>query len=155
MSNNIRYYEPERKTSIYMNKSCEPKNINLDDINKSAYKKHQGSILSLLIKNNTRKDSLKTSDTSNSKKHLDYDYKEIKRFDEFKGSMSDISEFDLENDKNDNKSEFNSSEEDVSEFEEIKIKSKIIPNKRKYDSDFEIELEKEYNEIIKRLKINQ
>ena len=154
MSNAIIHFTKEKNNS--MNKLSEPINKNLDVINKPVYKTHQESILSLLINNTIRKDSLKTTDTRNYQKYsLDYDLKEIKRFDEFHKSLSDISEFDLENGKNDDKSEFNSSENDSCEYENITIKSKIIPNKRKNNLDYENEIEKEYEEIINIIKIKQ
>ena len=148
------------ENSITFIKSFESKNTNLDVVNKSEDKIHQGDILSFLIKNNKKNNertySLKTSNSFNSNPFpLDYNFKEIKRFDELNNSMSDISDFDLENDKKDNVSEFNSSEEDNSEFEEIKIKTKKDKYKRKSDSDFYFDLEKEYENILKKLKIKK
>ena len=154
MSNTIIHSNKEENNSL--NKSNESINKNLDAY-KPIYKSYQESILSLLINNNNiRKDSLKTTDSKSYEKFsLNYDLKEIKKFDEFNKSLSDISEFDLENDKNDNKSDFNSSEDEKSELENIIIKSKIIPNKRKKNSDYENEIEKEYEEIINILKLKK
>ena len=154
MSNTIIHSTKESNNSI--NKLIEPINKSLDVNYKPVNKTHQETILSLLMNNDIRKDSLKTTDTKTYKKYsLNYDLKEIKRFDEFNKSLSEISEFDLENDLNDNKSEFNSSDDDNSEIENIIIKSKIISNKRKNKSDYENEIEKEYEEIINILKIKQ
>ena len=154
MSNTNVHSSKESNNSI--NKLSEPINKSLDVNYKPVNKIHQGTILSLLMNNDLRKDSLKTTDTKTYKKYsLNYDLKEIKRFDEFNRSLSDISEFDLENDKNDDKSEFNSSEDDNSEIENITIKSKILSSKRKNNSDYENEIEKEYEEIINMLKIKK
>ena len=135
-------------------KSCQSV-YKLDDVNKSENKNHQGSLLSLLLKNNNiRNDSLKTFNFSKYKRFsLDYNINELKRFDELNNSMSDISDFDLENDKNDNISEFNSSDDNFSELEEIKIKSRIVSKKRNSDCEFYKDLEKEYENILKELKI--
>ena len=66
--------------------------------------------------------------------------------------MSNISEFDLEKDNEDN-SEFNSSEEDnndsVVEFIEIKSRKKIYGKEN--DIEYEIQLEKECDEIVNKL----
>ena len=127
---------------------------------KSVYKKHHGSILSLLTKSDDRKSSLKTTDSDIFQtSFLDYKVKEIKKFDELNNSLSDISEFDLENYNEENdKSEFNSSEEDNDgEFvdEEIISKRRESYNIRKYDSEYENELERNFEEIIKILHINE
>ena len=129
-------------------------------VKNSINKKHHGSILSLLIKSDDRKSSLKTTDSDIfQSSFLDYKIKEIKKFDELNNSLSDISEFDLENYNEENdKSEFNSSEEDSNgEFvdEEIIFKRRRNYNIRKYDSEYENELEKNFEEIIKILHINE
>ena len=124
---------------------------------------HQGYIIDLLVNISERKDSQKTANTNicqNQPLILDYDLKDIKKFDELNDSFSDISDFDLEKDKNDVNSSFNSSDEDENdEFEEEKI---ICKNKRRfsekkfgYDNEYEIEVEKDYEEIIKNLIINK
>ena len=122
----------------------------------------KNSILSLLIKKgeknrNKRRNSVKTADTNIILTlNVDYDLKDVHKFDELNNSLSDISEFDLEEGDDDNKSEFNSSEDDNSnEEEDIVIKSKCILNKKNYDSEYKIELEKECNEIINKLNINK
>ena len=67
-------------------------------------------ILSLLSNNEKGVSSVKTVDTNLSKFfHIKYNYEEIKRFDEINNSLSDISDFDLEMDNNEDDSEFNSS----------------------------------------------
>ena len=147
-------------------------NLSLSQLNKTEPKKksfyeknhpicyvHKGPILSLLLKNRERKNSLKTTDTNILKPFsLDYDFKEIKRFDELNNSLSDISELDLEKDNNnENKSEFNSSQEynSQSDDETIVIKDKRKFNCRKFDYEYEKELEKDYEEIIKYLKFGE
>ena len=115
-------------------------------------------ILSFLLnKKNRRRNSCKTADTNIIiPTKLDYNYNEIKRFDELNNSLSDISEFDLEKENNDNKSDFNSSEDENSEYdcEEIIIK-RNIKDKMKEDIEYELELEKECEEIFKELNINK
>ena len=129
-----------------------------NDIDKSVYKKQHRSILSLLIHSDDRKSSLKTTDSNIfQSSFLDYKIKEIKKFDELNNSLSDISEFDLENyNEKKDKSEFNSSEEDINgEFvdEEIIFAKKKNYNIRKYDSEYENELERNFEEIINILHI--
>ena len=129
-------------------------------IDKSIYKKHNGSILSLLKKSDDRKSSLKTTDIEIfQSSFLDYKIKEIKKFDELNNSLSDISEFDLENYNEENdKSEFNSSEEENdAEFvdEEIILKRRRNYNIKRYDSEYENELEKNFEEILKILHNNE
>ena len=113
------------------------------------------SILSLLIKNNKKRSSLKTVDTVLKKVDFSkYNYINVKKFDEANKSFSEISDFDLENDDEEKKSDFNSSDEDEDiEFEEEKIifKSKFIKEK-KFDDEFDMQLEKEYEDILKIIK---
>ena len=130
------------------------KPINL--VNKTSYNNNKGIILSLLTnkdKDSNRRNSFKTTDTNFLfPPSLDYNYQEIKRFDEFNDSLSNISEFDLEKDNEDN-SEFNSSEEDNndSEVEFIEIKSRKKIYGKENDIEYEIQLEKECDEIVNKL----
>ena len=113
-------------------------------------------ILSLLIKSNKRKDSVKTNASYTQK--IDFSnikYESTKKFDELNKSLSDISEFDLED--KENLSFYNSSEEEnVIEEEEIRHKSKKRLSTIKYkDEDFENEIENEFKELLKQLKIKK
>ena len=119
----------------------------------SSLIEHQSSILSLLKNKNKRRNSAKTAYTNLcTPLKIDYDFKDIKRFDEINNSLSDISEFDLEKDHSENKSEFNSSEEDIKDYEEeIKFKKKLIYKNINYDKEYEIEIEREYEQIINEL----
>ena len=154
---NAKKEPPKTNYSILLN---EYNNKIPNIIDKSIYKKHRGSILSLVIQSDDRKSSLKTTDSDIlSSSLLDYKVKEIKKFDELNNSLSDISEFDLENYNEENdKSEFNSSEEDSNGElvdEEIIFKRRRNYNIRKYDSEYEKELERSFEEIIKILHINE
>ena len=115
--------------------------------------KNKGAILSLLAnKNDKKKNSLRTVDSILKTSNLEYSFDEIKRFDELSNSLSDISEFDLEKEKEDT-SEFNSSEDESDDSEDIKIEKKERRNfnrKENYD-EFENEIEKEYKEILNQL----
>ena len=116
---------------------------------------NEKSILSLIINKGKRRSSLNTADTLIIKpKTLDYNLEEIKKFDELNNSLSDISDFDLEEEKDENKSDFNS-EEDNNDFEEeeIIIKNKKIINNKKNDLEYEIELDKEFEDIINSINI--
>ncbi len=86
---------------------------------------------------------------------LDYNFKELKKFDELNHSLSEISEFDLE--KNDqDKSDFNSSQDNNSELEEeIIIKKRITIINRKDNLEYEVELEKDFEKIIKELNLKK
>ena len=138
--------EKEPKQIIYYEKKSPSNNV------------YQPPILSSLMNNIQRKNSLKTTDTNIYKMpFLNYNLKEIKKFDELYNSLSDISGFDLEKEKDENKSEFNSSENDNSEFEEeiIIVKSKRKCNCRDFNEEFEQELEEEYKEILQDLNIGK
>ena len=115
--------------------------------------KNKGTILSLLAKkNDKKKNSFRTVDSILKTSNLEYSFDEIKRFDELNNSLSDISEFDLEKEKEDT-SEFNSSEDESDDSEDIKIEKKERRNfirKENYD-EFENEIEKEYKEILNQL----
>jgi hypothetical protein len=113
-------------------------------------------ILSLLIKQNKRKDSVKTNASYSQKIDIyNYKYEITKKFDEFNKSLSDISEFDL--DGKEELSFYNSSEEDnVIEEEVIRHKSKKRLSTIKYkDDDFENEIEDEFKELLKQLKVKK
>ena len=154
---NAKKEPPKTNYSILESENC---NKFPNVVKNSINKKHHGSILSLFIKSDDRKHSLKTTDSDIFQStFLDYKINEIKKFDELNNSLSDISEFDLENYNEENdKSEFNSSEEESNgEFvdEEIIFKRRRNYNIRKYDSEYENELEKNFEEIIKILHINE
>ena len=146
--------ENSTENILYNSNKIISKPINL--VNKTSYNNNKGIILSLLTskdKDSNRRNSFKTTDTNFLfPPSLDYNYQEIKRFDEFNDSLSNISEFDLEKDNEDN-SEFNSSEEDNNdsgvEFIEIKSRKKIYGKKN--DIEYEIQLEKECDEIVNKL----
>ena len=151
----------EIKTNIHVssNNSKEQKNGNFNSLYKAMNNKNEYSILSLLIednKNNKRKNSLNTADTEIlTQIKLDYNFKELKKFDELNHSLSEISEFDLE--KNDqDKSDFNSSQDNNSELEEeIIIKKRITIINRKDNLEYEVELEKDFEKIIKELNLKK
>ena len=112
-------------------------------------------ILSLLTdkmdKDNSRRTSLKTNDTYLIENDFKFDY-EIKKFDELNNSLSEISDFDLEQNEDCNESDFNSSEdENENVIEDDKIIFKYKP-KKEYDDEYEIQIEKEYEEILKEIK---
>ena len=113
-------------------------------------------ILSLLIKTNKRKESLKTNVSYTQKiDFFNYSYKSTKKFDELNKSLSDISDFDLEG--KEELSFYNSSEDDnVIEEEEIRHKSrKRLSTIKIKDDDFENEIENEFKELLKQLKIKK
>ena len=113
-------------------------------------------ILSLLIKTNKRKESLKTNVSYTSKiDFYNYKYESTKKFDELNKSLSDISDFDLEG--KEELSFYNSSEEDnVIEEEEIRHKSrKRLSTIKIKDDDFENEIENEFKELLKQLNIKK
>ena len=126
------------------------KPLNLKNNNKCNY-----NILSLLINNNEKRDSIKTVE-SNILKIDSFKYESIQKFDEANNSLSDISYFDLEMDE-ENKSDFSSSAEgsDSEEEEIIIFKSKINRNLTKKDDEFEHQLDLEFKEILKELNIKK
>ena len=122
---------------------------NFSDVNNIKHKNF--SILSML-RDNKHRLSLKTTDTFSFIQLKDY---EINKFDELNDSLSNISNFDLEEEEENNSSSFNSSEDkdkddDSGNLEVIKKKSKI-----KYDckdkNEYEIKLDKEFEEIKREL----
>ena len=113
-------------------------------------------ILSLLIKRNQRKESLKTNVSYTQKiDFFNYSYKSTKKFDELNKSLSDISDFDLEG--KEELSFYNSSEEDnVIEEEVIRQKSRKRLSSIKFKDDgFENEIENEFKELLKQLNIKK
>ena len=141
-----------KNNSETMNKSeyvDKPIDIGINNYNKYC-------ILSLLIKANSRKDSVKTNISYTSKTdNFNYKYDNIKKFDEQNKSLSDISDFDLEG--KEDISFYNSSEEDnVIEEEEIVRKSKKRLSSIKFkDDDFENDIENEFKELLKQLNIKK
>ena len=122
---------------------------NFSDVNNIKHKNF--SILSML-RDNKHRLSLKTTDTFSFIQLKNY---EINKFDELNDSLSNISNFDLEEEEENNSSSFNSSEDkdeddDSENLEVIKKKSKI-----KYDckdkNEYEIKLDKEFQEIKREL----
>ena len=122
---------------------------NFSDVNNIKHKNF--SILSML-RDNKHRLSLKTTDTFSFIQLKDY---EINKFDELNDSLSSISNFDLEEEEENNSSSFNSSEDndeddDNENLEVIQKKSKI-----KYDNkdknEYEIKLDKEFEEIKREL----
>ena len=100
------------KYLLKTNENCQ-KPLYLKGYNKCKY-----CILSLLINKNEKRESIKTFD-SNIIRVDSFKYESIKKFDEANKSLREISNFDLEMDE-ENKSNFNSSEDDDSK-EEKKI----------------------------------
>ena len=105
-----------------------------------------------MLRDNKHRLSLKTTDTFSFIQLKDY---EINKFDELNDSLSNISNFDLEEKEENNSSSFDSSEDkdeddDSENLEVIKKKSKI-----KYDckdkNEYEIKLDKEFQEIKREL----
>ena len=118
----------------------------------SKANKYQNSIISLFTDKNKRRSSVKTAHTNIcAPMRFDYDLSEVQKFDELNNSLSDISEFDLEKSEEE-KSEFNSSEEDDSFIEEEIIFKKEKLNRKKLDVEYEIELDKEMEDIMQELK---
>ena len=110
--------EETDKLEIDFSKTKEQRNIFVNEEKVSKETKYQNCILSLFTGKNKRRSSVKTADTNlYFPMKYDYDLSEVKKFDELNNSLSDISEFDLEKSEEE-KSEFNSSEEDDSFIEE-------------------------------------
>ena len=130
--------ELENQSNIgALNKTIEK----FEDENSSKFKNY--SILSI-IKENNKKSSKKTVFSSSYIKLKDY---EINKFDELNKSLSNISNFDLEK-EDDGDSSFNSSKINEIEFIEIIIPEKMR-NKKEENIEYEIELDKEFEEIKK------
>ena len=115
----------------------------------------------LINKNFNEKKSFLNSYEINSSKiktiNYNYNYNSIKKFDELNKSLSEISDFDLEG--NEKKSDFNSSEDenddDFDDEEEIIFKSRRKINFKKYDKEFEMQLDKDLKEIMNELNIKR
>ena len=125
-------------------------------INNDNDKQCKYCILSLLIETNKNKDSVNTSSSYISKlDNLNYKYYDNQKFDELNKSLSDLSDFYLE--EKEDISLYNSSEEEnVIEEEEITYKSKTRLNHKKYDDDdFENEIENDFKDILKQLNIKK
>ena len=145
-------------SAISIKSKYEMTNTKLFSLDKNPSANSLDTVLSLLMKNKKngkRRSSYKTSYTDTIiGLNLNYKSKEIKKFDELNDSLSDISEFDLEKDQDDINSEFNSSEENISDIEEEKI---FVKSKRKLepkeDVEYEILMEKQYEDIIENLKL--
>ena len=160
MSSIIEISKIKSDSSLNSDNLCQKPNTIYNNINNPIFKNHQGIILSLLVnknsnKNKFRRSSIKTADTdknSKTKMILSYNSSEIKKFDELNNSFSNISEFDLEKGKNGDDSEFNSSEIDDDSIEEEDIVTKTKKKEeKKNDSEFEIELEKNFEDIVNML----
>ena len=122
--------------------------------NNDFIKECKYSILSLLIESNKSKDSFNTSSSYISRiDNLNYNYDSNQKFDEINRSLSDVSDFNLE--EKEDISLFNSSEEEnVIEEQEIISKSKKELNNKKYENDdFENEIENEFKDLLKELNI--
>ena len=125
-------------------------------INNDNDKQCKYCILSLLIETNKNKDSFNTSSSYISKlDNFNYKYYDNQKFDELNRSLSDLSDFYLE--EKEDISLYNSSEEEnVIEEEEITYKSKTRLNHKKYDDgDFENEIENDFRDILKQLNIKK
>ena len=89
--------------------------------------------------------------------NYNYNYNSIKKFDELNKSLSEISDFDLEG--NEKKSDFNSfkdeNDDDFDDEEEIIFKSRRKINFKKYDKEFEMQLDKDLKEIMNELNIKR
>ena len=122
--------------------------------NNDFIKECKYSILSLLIESNKSKDSFNTSSSYISRiDNLNYNYDSNQKFDEINRSLSDVSDFNLE--EKEDISLFNSSEEEnVIEEKEIITKTKKELNNKKYENDdFENEIENEFKDLLKELNI--
>ena len=119
-----------------------------DNYQKEIFKKlNEGTILNF-VRNSEKKETVKTT-FSESSTDLKYDLCMINKFDEnLNTSLSFISEFDLEDDKNEKDNSFNSLDNDGS-VEEVDILDKN--NKRisiiEDEEEHNTKLEKEWNDI--------
>ena len=114
------------------------------------------NIWKLIIETNKNKDSFNTSSSYISKlDNFNYKYYDNQKFDELNRSLSDLSDFYLE--EKEDISLYNSSEEEnVIKEEEITYKSKTRLNHKKYDDgDFENEIENDFRDILKQLNIKK
>ena len=133
-------------------KDSKKESINITPENEKESNKRCILFLLLLSNKEKRISSVKTVDT-NLNKCLNYNHEEIKRFDEINNSLSDISDFDLEMDDKEDDSKFNSSldENNSSQDEIICVQNKIRSNSRIFDFEYENEVNRECEEIIRKL----
>ena len=149
------HFEQNSETQgIFSKKFKKQISLQNDIYKKEIFKKlNEGSVLNF-IRNSDRKETVKTT-FSDSNGDVKYDLCMINKFDEnLNSSLSFISEFDLEEDKNENDNSFNSIDDDNSaeEFEIFKKNKKqnlIIKNDD--DEEHNSKLEKEWNDIQKLL----
>ena len=133
-------------------KDSKKESINITPENEKESNKRCILFLLLLSNKEKRISSVKTVDT-NLNKCLNYNHEEIKRFDEINNSLSDISDFDLEMDDKEDDSKFNSSldENNSSQDEIICVQNKIRSNSRIFDFEYENEVNRVCEEIIRKL----
>ena len=126
------------------------KSENIDNFKNKYIRTH--SILSILSENKLRK-SIKTLD-SNSFIHIRESG--ITKFDELNNSLSNISNFDLEKGEDENDSfSFNSLKDYDDQNEENIIITHSKLNYHKEDEEYELELDKEFEEIEKTILMNK
>ena len=142
-NNNILLQKPlTKKSKSHLNLKCSYYKNKETKINKNL------CILNFITKETNRKYSVKTT-LSDFFPNKNYELYMINKYDEYLNtSLSFISEFDLEEEKNLNDS-FNSCDEINSSIEQIEIKTKSskIVNKNLDDNENEAKLEKEWNDI--------
>ena len=110
------------------------------------------SILSILSENKLRK-SIKTLDSNSFFQIRD---SEITKFDELNNSLSNISNFDLEKGEDENDSfSFNSLKDYDDQNEENIIITHSKLNYHRKDEEYELELDKEFEEIEKTILMNK
>ena len=122
------------------------------DFNQDMKINNNLSVLNFLKNKSNKSSSFVTSVTYSLPEKLDYDLDMVNKYDE-DGSLSFISEFDLEEDDTKQNESFSSCENDDSSIEEIKITKKYPAHKRvscdyiykKEETD--LDLEKDWNEI--------
>ena len=126
------------------------KSENIDNFKNKYIRTH--SILSILSENKLRK-SIKTLD-SNSLIHIRES--DITKFDELNNSLSNISNFDLEKGEDENDSfSFNSLKDYDDQNEENIIITHSKLNYHRKDEEYELELDKEFEEIEKTILMNK
>ena len=138
--------EPEENKK-YERKQKKAISLVNDNYQKEIFKKLNGNCILGFIKNSERKNSV---NTAISETEMNYDLCMINKFDEnLNSSLSFISEFDLEEDKKELDSSFDSCQNDIS-VEQIDIKGKnikIIQEEDEKEDDEDNKLEKEWNDI--------
>ena len=121
------------------------------DFEEKSIFKTELPILNFITNNTDGRFSAKTALTNSAPEKLDYDLCMINKYDEnLNNSLSDISDFDLEEDEKKNDS-FNSCDNEDSCVEEIEIKTLTKTNKKFLDNNekeqIDFEFEKEWNDI--------